>query len=177
VRVPVNGVEPRRWTASETLMGEQTTRRWSARVSTAALCMLVVMTPAWSAGEAGLVEDLGLRVNLDNEVEVHARSGGRLARLSTDEIALRTASGEQSFTRADLRQVAVRRRPLRGAVLIGGGIGAGIGLVVGALMPRASVVFPAEGGGRISVVPVLARWGRRPGQPPVVRPFSSGVAR
>jgi len=141
------------------------------------------------AGETSLLADLGLRLNLDDEVEVDAQSGtrivGRVVRLTADEIALRTAAGEQPFTRADLRRVAVRRRPLRKAVLIGGGVGAvagvlagctgddreecpdawlitgglgaGIGLGVGALLPRASVVFPAGGGSRISVAPVLTR--------------------
>lgn len=140
-------------------------------------------------GSAGpsLLEDLGLRVNLGDQLQVEDRSGvrraGHLMRLTADEMTIRTDAGEQRFTRDDLRQVALRRRPLRQAVLIGagagavmgaiagctgpareecadapilaGGLGASVGLAVGALIHRTTVVYPpAEG--RTRVLPVIS---------------------
>ena len=98
--------------------------------------------------------------------------------------SLQTAAGEKHFTRETVRQVAVRRQPLRLAVLIGagagaaagaiaactgpereecadapiiaGGIGAGLGLAVGALIHKTTIVYP-EPEKRISIVPAIAR--------------------
>jgi len=88
------------------------------------------------------------------------------------------------FTRETVRQVAVRRQPLRTAVLIGagvgaaigaaaacrgpdreecadapiiaGGVGGGLGLAVGALIHRTTVVYP-EPARRTLVLPVISR--------------------
>ena len=141
-------------------------------------------------GEASLLEDLALHVNLDDQLRIVDKAGtrasGRLIGLTAEELTLRTAAGERRFPRADLREVAVRRRPLRAGVLIGagagaalgalaactgddreecpdaaliaGGLGAGVGLGLAALMPRTTVVYP-EAGSRISVLPVLTRTG------------------
>lgn len=138
--------------------------------------------------QASLLEDLALRVNLDDQLRVEDRSGvgtiGRLTRLTADEITLQTAGGEKHLTRESVRQVAVRRRPLRTAVLIGagvgaatgavaactgsdreecadapilgGGVGAGLGLAVGALMHRTTTVFP-EPEKRTFIVPAISR--------------------
>jgi hypothetical protein len=109
---------------------------------------------------------------------------GRLTRLTADEITLQTAAGEKHFTRETVRQIAVRHQPLRLAVLIGaaagaatgavaactgsereecadapiiaGGIGAGLGLALGALMHKTTIVYP-EPEKRISVVPAISR--------------------
>lgn len=145
---------------------------------------------AAGVGEASLLEDLALRVNLDDELRIvdkaGARASGRLIGLTAEAITLRTAAGDQRIAPAALREVAVRRRPLRAGVLIGagagaalgalaactaddrqecpdaaliaGGLGAGVGLGLAALMPRTTVVYP-EAGSRISVLPVLTRTG------------------
>jgi hypothetical protein len=137
---------------------------------------------------ASLLEDLALRVNLDDELRVEDESGlrvtGRLTRLTADEITVHTDAGEKRFTRDAIRQVAVRQRPLRVAVLIGAGagvaigavaactgpdreecadapiiagaFGAGLGLATGALMHRTTVVYP-EVERRTRVVPVISR--------------------
>ena len=83
--------------------------------------------------QASLLEDLALRVNLNDQLRVDDRSGvgttGRLTRLTADEITLHTDAGEKRFTRDAVRQVAVRHHPLRMGVLIGAGAGAAIGAV------------------------------------------------
>jgi len=138
--------------------------------------------------QASLLEDLALRVNLNDQLRVDDRSGvgttGRLTRLTADEITLQTAAGEKHFTRETVRQVAVRRQPLRMAVLIGAGVGAatgavaactgpereecadapimagafgaGLGLVVGALIHRTTIVYP-EAEKRTLILPVISR--------------------
>ena len=138
--------------------------------------------------QASLLEDLALRVNLNDQLRVDDRSGvgttGRLTRLTADEITLQTAAGEKHFTRETVRQVAVRRQPLRMAVLIGAGagaatgavaactgpereecadapimagaFGAGLGLVVGALIHRTTIVYP-EAEKRTLILPVISR--------------------
>jgi hypothetical protein len=132
--------------------------------------------------QGSLLEDLALRVNLGDRLRVEDQSGGRttgrLTRLTADEVTIHTNAGEKHFARETLRQVAVRHRPLRVAVLIGaaagaatgavaactgpereecvdapimaGALGAGLGLAVGALMSRTTVVYPeAKTGARV----------------------------
>jgi len=138
--------------------------------------------------QASLLQDLALRVNLDDQLRVEERSGvrtiGRLTRLTADEITLQTAAGEKHFTRETVRQVAVRRQPIRMAVLIGAGagaavgavagcvgpdseecadapiiagtFGAGLGLAVGALVHRTTIVYP-EPEQRTFIVPAVSR--------------------
>jgi hypothetical protein len=93
-----------------------------------------------SGVHASLLEDLALRVNLDDQLRVEDQSGvrttGRLTRLTADEITIHTDAGEKHFTRETVRQVAVRHRPLRMAVLIGAGAGAAIGAVAACTGPR-----------------------------------------
>ena len=143
---------------------------------------------AASGVQASLLEDLALRVNLDDQLRVEDRSGvtttGRLTRLTADEITVHTDAGEKHFTRETVRQVAVRRQPLRMAVLIGAGagaaigavaactgrdreecadapilagaVGAGLGLAVGALIHRTTIVYP-EPEKRTFIVPAISR--------------------
>jgi hypothetical protein len=89
--------------------------------------------------QASLLEDLALRVNLDDQLRVEDQSGsrttGRLTRLTGDEITIQTAAGEKHFTRETVRQVAVRHQPLRMAVLIGAGAGAAAGAVAACTGP------------------------------------------
>jgi hypothetical protein len=140
--------------------------------------------------QASLLEDLGLRVNLDDQLRVEDQSGvritGRLTRLTRDDITIRTDAGEKHFTREGVRQIAVRHRPLRMAVLIGAGagaavgavagcagptreecadapimtgaLGAGIGLAVGAFIHRTTIVYP-EAEKRTFVSPAILRNG------------------
>jgi hypothetical protein len=139
-------------------------------------------------GQASLLEDLALRVNLNDRLLVEDASGGRtagrLTRLAADEITLQTSAGEKHFTRETVRQVAVRRRPLRMGVLIGAGagaaagavaactgptreecadapimagaFGAGLGLAVGALIHKTAVVYP-DPEKRTFIVPAISR--------------------
>ena len=103
---------------------------------------------------------------------------------TADEIILQAAAGEKHFTRETVRQVAVRRQPLRMAVLIGAGVGAatgavagcagpdreecadapivvgafgaGLGLAVGALIHKTTIVYP-EPEQRTFIVPAISR--------------------
>jgi len=112
---------------------------------------------AASGVHASLLEDLALRVNLDDQLRVEDQSGvrttGRLTRLTADEITVLTDAGEKHFVREAVRQVAVRHRPLRRAVLIGAGVGAAIGAVAGCAGPEreecadAPIMAGAAGGG------------------------------
>jgi hypothetical protein len=126
-----------------------------------------------SARPTGPFDDLALRVNLDDRVRVEdasgARTTGRLTRLTGDEIAIQTETGEKRFTNASVREVAVRSYPLGKGALIGAGVfavvaaaapacranpdcipiavaavGAGVGLAVGALVPRMTTVFRTQ---------------------------------
>jgi hypothetical protein len=140
--------------------------------------------------QASLLEDLGLRVNLNDRLLIEDTSGGRstgrLTRLTADEVALQTAAGEKHFTREALRQVAVRHQPRRMAVLIGAGagaaagavlactgsnreecadapifggaFGAGLGLAVGALIHKTTIIYPAPEQ-RTVVLPAISRDG------------------
>jgi hypothetical protein len=138
--------------------------------------------------QTSLLDDLALRVNLDDELRVDDRSGvrttGRLTGLTANEITIQTPAGDQRFTRETVRQVAVRRQPLRMAVLIGAGVGAatgavaactgsdreecadapilagacgaGVGLAVGALIHRTTIVYP-EPEKRTFMLPLISR--------------------
>jgi hypothetical protein len=138
--------------------------------------------------QASLLEDLALRVNLDDQIQVEDQSGatttGRLTRLRNDEITIGSGAGERHFTREAVRQVALRRQPLRMATLIGAGagaaiggvaactgedreecidapilagaVGAGVGLAVGALIHKTAIVYP-EPEKRTVVVPAVSR--------------------
>jgi hypothetical protein len=138
--------------------------------------------------QASLLEDLALRVNLNDQLRVDDWSGvattGRLTRLMAEEITLQTAAGEKYFTRETVRQVALRHHPLRMAVLIGAGVGAAtgavagcvgpdreecadalimagapgaaLGLAVGALIHKTTIVYP-ESEQRTFIVPAISR--------------------
>jgi len=138
--------------------------------------------------KASLLEDLALRVNLDDQLRVEdqlgLRTAGRLTRLTADEITLHTDAGEKRFARDAVRQVALRHHPLRMGVLIGAGagaaigavaactgpdreecadapiiagaFGAGLGLGVGALIHKTTIVYP-EAEKRTLIVPVISR--------------------
>ncbi|MCC7043951.1 MAG: hypothetical protein IT183_08815 [Acidobacteria bacterium] len=136
----------------------------------------------------GRLDDLALHVDLDDHLRVEDQAGvrttGRLVRLTSDAITIRTATGERHFTRESVREVAVRRRPLRTAVLVGAGLGAsaaavaackgpdreecidapiiggavggGLGFAIGALIRRTTVVYP-EPDRQTLVLPLVSR--------------------
>jgi hypothetical protein len=115
--------------------------------------------------QAGLLEDLALRVNLDDRLRVEDQSGarttGRLTRLTADEITILTGAGEKHFTRETVRQIAVsctgsEREECADAPILAGGLGAGLGLAVGALMHRTTIVYP-EAEKHTFVFPVISR--------------------
>ena len=138
--------------------------------------------------QASLFDDLALLVNIDDHLRVTDQSGdrttGRLTHLTDDSLTIETAAGARQFTRAALREVGLRRQPLRMAVLIGasaglaagaiagcagpdreecadapiivGGLGAGLGLAVGALIHNTTTVYP-EARTRTRVTPAFSR--------------------
>jgi hypothetical protein len=126
-----------------------------------------------SSQPPGPFDDLALRINLDDRVRVQdlsgARTTGRLTRLAGDEMTIATAAGEKRFSSATVREVAVRGHSLARGALIGAVVfpvllaaapgcrsdpdctpivaapfGAGVGLAVGALIPRMTTVFRAQ---------------------------------
>ena len=62
-------------------------------------------------------DDLALRVNLDDQLQVEDQSGvkatGRLSRLTRDEIVIQTETGEKRFTHDTVREVALHSHSLR----------------------------------------------------------------
>jgi hypothetical protein len=148
----------------------------------------VSVSPPPGGVQAGFLSDLALGADIGDQIQVEDRSGarttGRLTSLAGDEIVVRTDAGEKRFARDTVRQVAVRRRPVRMAVLIGAGtgaaaaavaackgpdreecadapilaagLGAGLGLAVGAVMHKTTVVYP-EPARDVFVLPVISR--------------------
>jgi hypothetical protein len=137
-----------------------------------------------AAGPPGPLDLLALHVNLGDRLRVRAHSGatirGRLTGLTGDEITLETESGEMRVASASIDTVGVRGYALREGALIGAGaltaflfmtpgcrddpdcipllgapLGAGVGVAVGALVPRMKTVFRAEEP-RVRFVPVLS---------------------
>ena len=144
------------------------------------------MAPArGSARPPGPLDDLALRVNLDDRLRVEDMSGtrtsGRLSHLTGDEMTIETDAGEKRFTSALVREVAVRSYPLGKGALIGAAVfavalaaapacrsdrdcnpivaaplGAGVGLAVAALIPRMRTVYRAQAK-RASLSPDFSR--------------------
>jgi hypothetical protein len=124
--------------------------------------------PAWKPGD---LDALALRVDLGDWIRVEDQSGtrvsGRLTDLTGEAMTIESDAGPRRFTAASVRNVSVRGYRLRLGALIGAGaltalalpacrsnsdckplaaapFGAGIGLAVAALIPRMTVVYPAE---------------------------------
>jgi hypothetical protein len=99
-------------------------------VGSLAAVMVATSSPAFPQTP---FEDLPLRVNLDDQVRVEDRSGGktvgRVTGLTADEIVVQTVAGESRFTRGSVREVAVRRYDLRRGAIIGAGVFAVLGMV------------------------------------------------
>jgi hypothetical protein len=144
------------------------------RVVVALPIVLVLLAPSpGSAQQLQAFQDLAPRIKLNDRLQIEDQSGaritGRLARLTSDEIAIQTNVGEQRFTSADVRSVAVRHGSGRWGALIGAGVGAvvgaalecgggeheycsegvvmlgifgtGVGAAVGAFIPRTTTVY------------------------------------
>jgi hypothetical protein len=141
---------------------------------------------AASGVHASLLEDLALRVNLDDELRVEDQSGARttsrLTRLTADEMTLQTAVGEKhhagdrpagrraspatshgcahragaAATGAVAACTGPEREECADAPVIAGALGAGLGLAAGALMHRTTIVYP-EAEKRIRISPVISR--------------------
>jgi hypothetical protein len=81
-----------------------------------------------------LFDALAPRVNLHDQLRVEELSGvtttGRVIRLTDDEVTLGADGGQKTINRTTIREVAVRRQPLRLGVLIGAGAGAATGAVI-----------------------------------------------
>jgi hypothetical protein len=132
----------------------------------------------------GPFDQIALRVNLGDRLQVDDRSGpdvtGRLISLTGEEITIETDAGVKRFTSATVDEVRVRGSSLRRGALVGAGtftalavaspacrsnpdcspiaaaaVGAGVGLAVGALIPRMTTVFRARDG-RVSFSPAYA---------------------
>jgi hypothetical protein len=145
------------------------------------------MIAAVAAGPPGPLDRLALHVNLGDRLRVRGRSGttirGRLTGLTGDEITLETESGEVRVASASVDTVAVRGYALGQGALVGAGaftallfiapgcrdnpdcvpllgapLGAGIGVAVGALVPRMKTVFRAEEP-RVTLAPVMSHRG------------------
>src|SRR3990172_3780616 len=151
------------------------------RTGLVSFAALVLLAPSQARAQVlQSFEDLALRVNLDDRVQVEDQSGaratGRLTRLTRDEMAIQTDAGEKRFASDTVRAVAVRGQSLRKGALIGAGvfailgavaicaheggrdciivgalgaapIGAGVGLVMGALRSRMRTVYRAPASG------------------------------
>lgn len=139
--------------------------------------------PAWQPGP---LDELALRVNVGDRVQVTDESGirsnGRVVRLTGRELGLETTQGDVSLSAGRVREVRVRRYPMRIGALVGAAamtialaasphcrsedsdcqplaalpIGAGVGGAVGALIPRMAPVFRASQA-QAAVVPVVGR--------------------
>jgi hypothetical protein len=136
-------------------------------------------------GAPGPLKELALHVNLGDQLRVRHRFGmtikGRLTGLTGTEITLGTESGEARIAVTMVRAVAVRRYALGQGALVGGALftalafaapacrenpdcvpivaapfGAGVGLAIGALVPRMKTVFRSDEP-RVAVGPVLSR--------------------
>lgn len=137
------------------------------------------------AGNASLLDDLGMHVNLGDHLSVQSTSGvttaGSLKSLADDSFSIDSAQ----FTRETVRRVSLRRRHTRVGALLGfvagaawgmasadssdhgeqflgfylGGVPvAGLGALVGRLFVTSTVVYP-EKEARVSVSPVISRGG------------------
>lgn len=137
-----------------------------------------------------LLNELGPRINVDDRIRIEDQTGvrttGRVTHLTADTITIETSAGDRRFTGEALREVAVRRSPVRLMTLVGagagvvagallecrgepqsecpdgvmilGGLGAGCGAITGALIQRTTIVY-ARPGRMPVVVPTISRHG------------------
>src|SRR3990170_6916992 len=104
------------------------------RTGLASFVALMLLAPSQGSAQVlQFFEDLALRVNLDDQLQVEDQLGvkatGRLTRLTRDEIAIQTDAGEKRFTSDTVREVAMRGHSLRKSAVIGIGVIAVLGVV------------------------------------------------
>jgi hypothetical protein len=107
-------------------------RQSMRRVIVALAIAFVLLVPSHGLAQPlQSFQDLARRIKVNDRLQIEDQSGaritGRLARLTRDEVAIQTNGGEQRFTSADVRSVAVRRGSGRWGALIGAGVGAVVG--------------------------------------------------
>jgi hypothetical protein len=93
---------------------------------------LVLLAPTrGSTQPVDSFRNLALRINLGDELRIEdrsaARSAGVVTGLTPDAITIAGSAGERRFTRAEVREVALRRRAHRIGVMVGAAAGAGLG--------------------------------------------------
>jgi hypothetical protein len=158
-------------------------------VPVALILGLVALAPSSAAQPSTSFEELGRHLRAGSKVRVEDRSGatttGRFAALTADEIVVDTGSGRRRFPRDAVATVAVRRSYGRMGLLIGAGvgaalcipcvsgenadkdapvltglIGAGIGGIAGALIPRMRTEYRApDAPPSLVVAPAMSRRG------------------
>ena len=144
---------------------------------------LILLMPARGVAQVlQSFEDLPLRVNLNDQLQIVDQSGakvtGRVIRLTRDEMTIQTSTGEKRFTLDTVHAAAIRGYALRRGALIGAGVGAVLGAVA---------TCSHEGGSACGIVgplraaPIgagigLALGGLIPQMTPVYRTRESGVS-
>jgi hypothetical protein len=144
------------------------------------------IAPSPQSGRPGPLDALGLRANLGDWVRVEDRSGaritGRLTHLTGEEMTLDTDAGPRQLAATAVRAVAIRGYRLGQGALIGTGVfailavatkcrsnpdcvpvavaalGAGVGLAVGAVVPRMTTVYRVQET-NVSLSPEIIRGG------------------
>lgn len=136
----MNGIRPTTHTWIERF-----TVPWMRRTVVVSFFALMPLAPSQGSAQAvESFEDLALRVNLDDQLQVEDQLGvkatGRLTRLTRDEIAIQIEAGEKRYASDTVRAVAVRGHALR----------------KGALIHKTTIVYP-EAEKRTFVLPVISR--------------------
>ena len=123
--------------------------------STPARALLLAALVVSGRGSAQLVEaftDLPLRINGDNQVRVVDQSGaritGRVVRFGRDGLTITT----------DVGCAHVSDPKCGDGVIMIGGLGAGVGAIIGAVLHSSTVVDP-DNEARVSVSPAILRGG------------------
>jgi hypothetical protein len=93
---------------------------------------LTLLVPSVGAAQVlQSFEDLPLRVNLNDQLQIQDASGakvtGRVTRLTRDEIMIQTSAGEKRFTRGTVHAAAIRVHAVRRGALVGAGLFAVLG--------------------------------------------------
>ncbi|HSP33238.1 MAG TPA: hypothetical protein VLU46_02860 [Thermoanaerobaculia bacterium] len=146
--------------------------------------ILLLPTAALAQSFDTLARRLDAGDRLRVEVQAGDAISGRFVRADADTITIDAGAGERTFARSDVRTIRVRARSAgRGAlaglgggmvwgaalectggknsecpdaVLMVGGLGAGLGAIVGAFIPRTTTVYAAPGA-HASFAPVIAQ--------------------
>lgn len=142
--------------------------------------------PGAAPRRPGPLDAIGLHANLGDRIRVTDRSGarhaGRLTGLTGDTLTLEGEAGERRFTHEQVQQVALRGPAMGLGALVGAGtfaaaalassscrdnpdcqplavaaVGAGVGVAVGALVPRMRPVYRAEEPPHASIRPAFSR--------------------